>query len=88
MGRVFITGSTDGLGLAAARRQASTAYSESKLHVAALAFAVARLWPDTSSNAVDPGWVPTKMGGPSATDDLRWVIKPKCGSRERTTGRP
>ena len=52
------------------RWQASTAYSESKLHVAALAFAVARLWPDTLSNAVDPGWVPTKMGGPSATDDL------------------
>lgn len=22
-------------------------------------------------DAVDPGWVPTKMGGPSATDDLR-----------------
>ena len=52
------------------RWQASTAYSESKLHVSALAFAVARLWPDTLSNAVDPGWVPTKMGGPSATDDL------------------
>jgi hypothetical protein len=24
-----------------------------------------------SSNAVDPGWVPTKMGGPGAPDDLR-----------------
>ena len=23
------------------------------------------------SNAVDPGWVPTKMGGPGAPDDLR-----------------
>ena len=22
------------------------------------------------SNAVDPGWVPTKMGGPTASDDL------------------
>lgn len=22
------------------------------------------------SNAVDPGWVPTKMGGPGAPDDL------------------
>jgi len=50
--------------------QASTAYSESKLHVAALACAVARLWPETLSNAVDPGWVPTKMGGPNASDDL------------------
>jgi hypothetical protein len=39
MSRVFITGSTDGLGRA--------------------------------SSAVDPGWVPTKMGGPAATNDLR-----------------
>jgi hypothetical protein len=23
------------------------------------------------SNAVDPGWVPTSMGGPGAPDDLR-----------------
>ena len=33
--------------------------------------AVARLWPDVLSNAVDPGWVPTRMGGPGAPDDLR-----------------
>ena len=33
--------------------------------------AVARLWPHTTTNAVDPGWVPTRMGGPSAPDDLR-----------------
>jgi NAD(P)-dependent dehydrogenase (short-subunit alcohol dehydrogenase family) len=46
------------------------AYSESKLYVTALAFAVARRWPTVLSNAVDPGWVPTKMGGPSAPDDL------------------
>jgi NAD(P)-dependent dehydrogenase (short-subunit alcohol dehydrogenase family) len=46
------------------------AYSESKLYVAALALAVARRWPDVLSNAVDPGWVPTKMGGPGAPDDL------------------
>lgn len=46
------------------------AYSESKLYVTALALAVARRWPDVLSNAVDPGWVPTRMGGPSATDDL------------------
>jgi len=46
------------------------AYSESKLHVTALAFALARAWPDVLSNAVDPGWVPTKMGGPGATGDL------------------
>ena len=46
-------------------------YSDSKLFVTTLALAVARLWPDVASNAVDPGWVPTRMGGPNAPDDLR-----------------
>ena len=46
-------------------------YSDSKLFVTTLAAAVARLWPDVLSNAVDPGWVPTRMGGPGAPDDLR-----------------
>jgi NAD(P)-dependent dehydrogenase (short-subunit alcohol dehydrogenase family) len=46
------------------------AYSESKFYVTALAFAVARRWPDVVSSAVDPGWVPTKMGGAGAPDDL------------------
>lgn len=46
-------------------------YSDSKLFVTTLAAAVARLWPDVISSAVDPGWVPTKMGGPGAPDDLR-----------------
>jgi hypothetical protein len=32
--------------------------------------AVDRLWPDVVSNVVDPGWVPTRMGGPGASDDL------------------
>ena len=49
---------------------AGAAYSESKLHVAALAAAVARNWPSALSNSVDPGWVPTKMGGAGAPDDL------------------
>src|SRR3954469_7158784 len=53
------------------RRHGSGSYSDSKLFVTALALAVARLWPDVYSNAVDPGWVPTKMGGAGATDDLR-----------------
>ncbi|WP_426227385.1 SDR family NAD(P)-dependent oxidoreductase [Pseudarthrobacter sp. DSP2-3-2b1] len=48
-----------------------TTYSDSKLYVTALSAAVARLWPEVLSNAVDPGWVPTKMGGPGAPDDLR-----------------
>lgn len=52
------------------RWDASAAYSESKLYVTALAMAVARHWPDVLSHAVDPGWVPTKMGGPNAPDDL------------------
>ena len=46
-------------------------YSDSKLFVTALMAAVARLWPDTVCSAVDPGWVPTKMGGAGAPDDLR-----------------
>jgi hypothetical protein len=35
-----------------------------------LAFGVARRWPDVLSNSVEPGWVPTKMGGVGAPDDL------------------
>ncbi|MFJ5978905.1 SDR family NAD(P)-dependent oxidoreductase [Pseudarthrobacter oxydans] len=46
-------------------------YSDSKLYLTALAAAVARLWPDVLSNAVDPGWVPTRMGGAGAPDGLR-----------------
>jgi NAD(P)-dependent dehydrogenase (short-subunit alcohol dehydrogenase family) len=52
------------------RWNAAQAYAESKLHVTALALTLARAWPDVLSNAVDPGWVPTKMGGAGATDDL------------------
>jgi len=46
------------------------AYCDTKLHDVLLAFAVARRWPDVLSNALEPGWVPTKMGGSEATDDL------------------
>lgn len=48
----------------------SAAYSETKLHDLLLALAVARYWPDVLSNAVDPGWMPTRMGGPHAPGDL------------------
>jgi NAD(P)-dependent dehydrogenase (short-subunit alcohol dehydrogenase family) len=48
----------------------SKAYADSKLLDIALAFALAQLWPEVRCNAVDPGWVPTKMGGPSAPGDL------------------
>jgi len=50
--------------------QGQPAYSDTKLHDALLAFAVARLWPRVLSNALEPGWVATKMGGPGAPDDL------------------
>jgi NAD(P)-dependent dehydrogenase (short-subunit alcohol dehydrogenase family) len=53
------------------RWRGTDAYSESKLYDVLLAFAVARLWPGVLSNAVDPGWVATRMGGPGAPDDLR-----------------
>lgn len=46
------------------------AYSDSKLFDLILAVGFARRWPQVKSNAVDPGWVPTKMGGRGAPDDL------------------
>jgi NAD(P)-dependent dehydrogenase (short-subunit alcohol dehydrogenase family) len=54
----------------ARRWNGSRAYSDSKLYDVMLAFAVARKWPDVYSNAMEPGWVATKMGGPNAPDDL------------------
>ncbi|RVX44996.1 hypothetical protein EDD27_7772 [Nonomuraea polychroma] len=53
------------------RLTAGTAsYSDSKLWVTALALAIASRWKGTSSHVVDPGWVPTRMGGAGAPDDL------------------
>jgi len=52
------------------RWNGSNAYAESKLHDVMLAFAVARRWPGVLSNSLEPGWVPTKMGGVSAPDDM------------------
>ncbi len=46
------------------------AYAESKLHAVALAFLLARRWPGVLSNAVDPGWIRTRMGGPNAPGDI------------------
>jgi NAD(P)-dependent dehydrogenase (short-subunit alcohol dehydrogenase family) len=63
-------GSLDDVDWIERRWEPSRAYSESKLHVTALALALARRWPGVLSNAVDPGWVPTKMGGAGASDDL------------------
>jgi NAD(P)-dependent dehydrogenase (short-subunit alcohol dehydrogenase family) len=64
-------GRADMAGLDWSRRRATGSYSDSKLFVTTLSLAVARIWPDVFSNAVDPGWVPTRMGGPGAPDDLR-----------------
>lgn len=59
-----------------ARAWAGTAaYSDSKLHDVLIAFAVARRWRDVRSNALEPGWVATKMGGPEAPDDLEAAPK-------------
>jgi NAD(P)-dependent dehydrogenase (short-subunit alcohol dehydrogenase family) len=46
-------------------------YSDSKLYMVMLAKAVARRWPDVFANVLDPGWVPTRMGGPNAPDSLK-----------------
>jgi NAD(P)-dependent dehydrogenase (short-subunit alcohol dehydrogenase family) len=64
-------GRPDLIGLDWSGRRTTASYSDSKLLVTTLSAAVARIWPDVFSNAVDPGWVPTKMGGPGAPDDLR-----------------
>lgn len=46
------------------------AYCDSKLFITTLAFAVARRSPQLQAHSVDLGWVPTRMGGPGAPDDL------------------
>src|SRR3954471_24806676 len=65
------SGRADVAGVDWSGQHTTGSYSDSKLFVATLAVAVARIWPDVFSNAVDPGWVPTRMGGPGAPDDLR-----------------
>jgi len=49
----------------------SITYADSKLHVLMLCKAVARKWPDVYANTLDPGWVPTRMGGRGAPDNLQ-----------------
>ena len=48
----------------------SYSYSDTKLHDLILSMTISRHWSDVYSNAVDPGWVPTKMGGHGAPDNL------------------
>jgi NAD(P)-dependent dehydrogenase (short-subunit alcohol dehydrogenase family) len=45
-------------------------YSDTKLHVVMLCKAVARKWKGVYANALNPGWVPTKMGGGGAPDSF------------------
>lgn len=54
------------------------AYADSKLHDLIICKAIARLWPDVFANAVEPGWVATKMGGAAATDSLEDGPKTQC----------
>jgi NAD(P)-dependent dehydrogenase (short-subunit alcohol dehydrogenase family) len=49
----------------------SQAYAETKFQDVLLAFAVTRLFPAVKSNSLEPGWVPTKMGGAGAPDDIK-----------------
>jgi NAD(P)-dependent dehydrogenase (short-subunit alcohol dehydrogenase family) len=51
--------------------ETNLSYSSSKMALMLLTEYVARKWPEVIVNAVDPGWVPTRMGGPAANDDLR-----------------
>lgn len=75
------------------RWNGSNAYAESKLHDAMLAFAIARRWPGVQSNALEPGWVPTRMGGPGAPDDMDQAHRTQAwlaagdGAASQVTGR-
>jgi NAD(P)-dependent dehydrogenase (short-subunit alcohol dehydrogenase family) len=51
-------------------RRSHVTYSDTKLHNVILSMAVARKWVDVYANSVNPGWVPTKMGGAGAPDNL------------------
>jgi NAD(P)-dependent dehydrogenase (short-subunit alcohol dehydrogenase family) len=62
--------SLDDLQWSRRRWNGSQAYADTKFHDVLLAFGVARRWSDVLSNALTPGWVPTRMGGPGAPDDL------------------
>ncbi|KAK4169782.1 hypothetical protein QBC43DRAFT_306678 [Cladorrhinum sp. PSN259] len=55
-------------------------YNDSKLGIVILAKAIARRYPPGTLEAysVDPGWVPTRMGGPSATGDLQAAVDTFC----------
>jgi NAD(P)-dependent dehydrogenase (short-subunit alcohol dehydrogenase family) len=115
--RVLITGSTDGLGRAAAgalmddghdvvlhartRERAASVTGlaahaagvvigdlSSAAEIRALALTLARAWPEVASNAVDPGWVPTRMAAPEPSTIWRWDTSRRRGSPSATTQPP
>jgi NAD(P)-dependent dehydrogenase (short-subunit alcohol dehydrogenase family) len=70
--------SLDDVGWTKRRWSGTQAYSDTKLFDVALAFEMARRWPGVPSNAVEPGWVATKMGGAGAPDDLEAAPVTQC----------
>jgi NAD(P)-dependent dehydrogenase (short-subunit alcohol dehydrogenase family) len=60
----------DGLAFTNSGIRNSVTYSDTKLHDIILCMAVTRKWTDVYANAVNPGWVPTRMGGSGARDNL------------------
>lgn len=52
---------------------AGVSYEESKAQLTTFAMALSRLWPAVQVNAINPGWVPTRMGELTGTpsDSLR-----------------
>ena len=103
MALVLVTGASTGLGLATVRQLADAGhdvvlharnpgrrrrtYDDSKLYVTTLAMALARIRTDALAHAVDPGWVPTRMGGPAASDSLEEGHRTQPGSLLRTRHR-
>ena len=53
------------------RWNGSQAYSDTKLYDLAFALLLARRWAEVLVNAVNPGWVPTRMGGRGAPDSVQ-----------------
>lgn len=64
------SGMHKGANLNIAKLEETVDYSASKLALMLIMKKVSNIWNDVSVNAIGPGWVPTRMGGTAATDDL------------------